>query len=116
MLLLCSNAIAQGPMNHGKWEEGHYSKPQTQPRIKEVNEFSETEISVEKKVAVFSNLPEKRKSAMAVVTDVAGDPIMQKAISPENNYIDLRRLSKGEMYFITIMYKNKSQKGFVVHL
>ncbi len=115
-MLAAFNANAQGPMSHGKWEENSRDKVGMQPQKQEANEFSETEMSVDHKVVTFSKLPEKRRSAMAVVTDAGGEAIIQKAISPENNYIDLRRLPKGEMYFITIMYRNKSQKGFVVHL
>ena len=117
MFLYGSNTLfAQGPMNHGKWEENRPAKNTSHKPAEETNEFSETEIAIQGKIVTFSNLPEKSRSVVAIVTDPTGEAILQKSISLQNNYLDLRRLSRGEMYFVTLVYKGKSRKGFVVHL
>lgn len=105
---------AQSAMSHGKWEENTHTK--TKVQVPETNEFTGTEMSVTKSIVTFSDLPELSKQIWAIVTDANGEMMTQKRITPTVNYIDLGRLPKGEMYFISLMYKNKSQKGFVVHL
>jgi len=115
MLALFSHVNAQSAVSHSKWEENSRSKTASGTQ-QEPNEFDAAEIAVANKIVTFGGLPDVQKAAWAVVTDANGEQLVEKKISPQNNSIDLRRLSKGEMYFVTIMYKNKSQKGFVVHL
>jgi len=84
--------------------------------IQHDNEFANTEINVENRKVTFSELPDLKKATWAIVTDPAGTVMTQKRINPNDNSMDLHRLPKGEMYFVTLVYKNKSQKAFVLHL
>ncbi len=109
-----SNADAQSAMNHGNWESNTKSKSKAHQR--EPNEFDGTEMMVEERTITFANLPEVKKSAWAVVADASGEVMVQRKISSSENSMDVRRLSRGELYFVHIMYKDQSQKGFVLHL
>lgn len=114
MMAAVSAGRAQSAMSHGKWEENSHNKSRAQ--TEEANEFTGTEMSVTHKIVTFSDLPDLPKQTWAIVTDVNGEVVTQKRVTPTINYIDLGRLSKGEMYFVSLVYKNKSQKAFVVHL
>jgi len=84
--------------------------------IQQDNVFANTEISTDNGIITFSDLPELKKATWAIVTDPAGNLITQKRVNPAANILDLHRLPKGEMYFLTLVYKNKSKKGFVLHM
>jgi len=84
--------------------------------MQEPNEFTGTEISVEKKIVTFADLPDLPKPIWAIVTDANGEQVTQKRISAASNVMDLRGLHKGDLYYLTIMYKDKSRKAFVLHL
>ncbi len=107
-----SNAQAQTTASQAKWE----SSSNAQSAIQQDNEFANTEMNVENGRVTFSELPELKKATWAIVTDAAGAAVTQKRIAPNENTMDLHRLQKGEMYFVTLVYKNKSKKGFVLHL
>lgn len=108
------NVNAQSAMNHGNWESNTRTK--SKAHQKESNEFDRTEMTVEDRTISFANLPEVKKSAWALVTDASGEIIVQRKISPAYNSLDVRRLLRGELYFVHIIYKDQSQKGFVLHL
>ena len=85
--------------------------------IRQDNEYAVTEMSLtDNKIVIFSDLPNLKKGTWAVVTDANGEILSQKRIDPINNAIDVHRLPKGELYYVTLLYKNKSQKAFVLHL
>ena len=105
---------AQTTANQTNWADNSTSKPRGV--IQQDNEFANTEINVENRNITFSELPELKKPTWAIVTDPAGTVMTQKRINPNDNSMDLHRLPKGEMYFLTLVYKNKSQKAFVLHL
>jgi len=104
-----ANAQASG---HSKWEENGGSN---QLKIRQDNEFALTEISASGRVITFTDLPALTKPTWAVVTDVNGEVLSQRRISPSCNTMDLGRLPKNSLYFVTLMYRNKSQKAFTLN-
>ncbi len=107
-------AAAQPAMNHGNWETN--TSARSRAHQAEPNEFESTEMTVGERCITFSNLPEVKKAAWVVVTDASGELVTQRKISPADNTIGLRSLTRGELYFVHIMYKDQSRKGFVLHL
>ena len=83
---------------------------------KQDNEFAGTEISLRDGDVIFSGLPEVRGQIKAIVTNSSGEFIKQEKISQQYNIMDVRRLHEGTLYFITIMYKNKTKKAFTLNL
>ncbi len=102
---------AQATASAANWEDNSAHNT-----IQQDNEFANTEINVEHRRVAFSELPDLKKATWAIITDGAGNVMTQKRVTPADNSMDLHRLPKGEMYFVTLVYKNKSQKAFVVHL
>ena len=120
LLIICTiladlnNANAQiAPgMSHNRWEEHNsHHKAITVP----ANEFANTEMSVNSYTITFSDLPAIHKPAYAIITNAEGDFIKQAKITPEQNTIETRRLRAG-LYFVTIVYRNKSKKAFTLNL
>ena len=83
--------------------------------IKQSNEFENTEISLREGEVIFSGLPDQPKVIMAVITNSEGEFIKQMKISPQNNIMNVRDLREGRLYFITIIYRNKSKKAFTLN-
>ncbi len=98
---------------HGKWEDNDNSR-KVAPMSE--NQFIGNEIATTNRLVTFTDLPVLSKQIWAVVTNPEGEIMAQKKVSPKDNTIDLRRLSKGELYYVTLVYKNKSKKAFVLHL
>lgn len=114
MLVATTGTIkAQTVASNDNWENNSNRRS---GMIQQDNEFANTEINVENRRVSFSELPELKKATWAIVTDPAGTVMTQKRVTPNDNSMDLHRLPKGEMYFLTLVYKNKSQKAFVLHL
>ena len=82
---------------------------------KQGNEFANTEISLREGEVIFSGLPDQPKAIMAVITNSEGEFIKQMKISAQNNIMNVRDLHEGRLYFITIMYRNKSKKAFTLN-
>ena len=82
---------------------------------KQSDEFVNTEISLRDGDIIFSGLPEMRGQIKAIVTNSSGEFIKQAKISQQDNIMDVRRLHEGTLYFITIMYKNKTKKAFTLN-
>jgi hypothetical protein len=78
--------------------------------------FSATEMTVEKKIIAFHHLPDLSQEISAVITDADGAVVAQKELSRINSMMDVRSLKKGKLYFVTLYYNNKSEKGFTLHL
>lgn len=110
--MACAHAQSAG-MSHGRWEENNRSSRHTE--IAQDNEYANTEIVVENRMAAFADLPDMPKATWAIVTDANGEVITQKRVTPTNNSMSLRMLSRGELYYVTLIYRNKSKKGFVLH-
>lgn len=79
------------------------------------DDFAGTDMAADANSVLFSDLPDYQKPIQAIITDANGEIITQKRISITNNTMDVHRLPKGELYFVTLMYKNKSRKAFVLH-
>ena len=115
LLVAAANTIqGQTMANQTNWTDNNNIK--SKGAIQHDNEFANTEINVENRKVTFSELPYLKNPAWAIVTDPAGTVMTQKKVNPKDNMMDLHRLPKGEMYFLTLVYKNKSQKAFVLHL
>lgn len=115
MLVFAGMALAQNP---GAAESSWEGNDNNNHKIisKQGNEFTGTEISRRDGEVIFSGLPECSKLVWAIITNSEGDFIKQMKISPENNIMNVRGLHAGKLYFITIMYKNKSKKGFTLSM
>ena len=113
LLAAVTEARAQTMATSTAWENDN---PRAATKIQQDNEFANTEINVEGRKLSFSDLPDLKKPTWAIITDAAGTQMTQKRVTPQDSGMDLRHLPKGEMYFLTLVYKNKSQKAFVLHL
>jgi len=113
ILIICALFISTGSVygQAGNWKENNANG-----EIRHDNEFANTEMSTSGREITFSDLPELKKTVWAIITDPDGNRVTQKRIDPTNNVMDVHKLPKGAMYFVTLMYKNKSQKAFVLHL
>lgn len=115
MLLCTIQAVhAQPSADRSNWEDN--DRVYHQPKSTQDNPFVNTEMAEFKKVITFSDLPEVKKPIWAIVTDPQGEVMAQKRVSPASNSFDVRRLSKGELYYVTLVYRSKSKKAFVLHL
>ena len=74
------------------------------------NEFSATEMAVLERSVEFTDIPE-----MPVITDAEGEIIKQSRISPDNNKVNIYGMAKG-MYFVSLVYKNRTMKAFVLQI
>jgi len=111
MLVLNCIAHAQTPgASETAWENSD-NKTVSKP----ANEFASTEMSMQNGQVMFSGLPDLTKSIWAVVSDSKGEVIKQVKVSPQSNTMDIHNLHSGELYFVTLMYKNKSKKGFTLN-
>lgn len=91
-------------------------KPQNTSGAELLNsEFSNSEMTVENKHINFSGLPDLKKNVSVVITNTDGDVVKEGRINKENTSIDIQKLRKG-MYFVTLVYKESSRKGFVLHV
>ena len=107
---LASNAQA---MNNSKFEESKSANEQV--AVHHDNLFSKTELSKNGMVISFSSLPQTTKPTWAVLTDAEGNELIRRKVSPADNTMEVKKLTSGGMYFVTLVYRNKSQKGFVLH-
>ena len=111
MLVLNCMAHAQTPGAKETAWENNDSKTVSKP----ANEFAGTEMSMQNGQVMFSGLPDLTKAIWAVVSDSKGEVIKQVKVSPQSNTMDIHNLHSGELYFVTLMYKNKSKKGFTLN-
>lgn len=84
-------------------------------RTVHVNEFSNTEMTINDGIISFSDLPDLKHPINAVVTNTDGEQVRQARISPQQNTLNIKRLHKG-LYFVTLIYKTHSKKGFTFNL
>jgi len=113
-LLLAGVHHAQAQTSeHGKWEDNDNSRKVV---MTSENEFAATEMGQQGRLITFTDLPVLKKATWAIVTNPEGETMTQKRVTPNDNSMDLRRLAKGELYYVTLVYKNKSKKAFVLHL
>jgi len=102
--------MAAGPTRENSTKSNSSVEPQHD------NEFANTEVNTDHGKITLTELPELKKATWAIVTDATGTVVTQKRVRATDNTVDLHRLPKGEMYFLTLVYRNKSKKGFVLHL
>jgi len=84
-------------------------------RTVHVNEFSNTEMTIKDGVITFSDLPDLNHPINAVLTNADGEQVRQARIAPQQNTLNIKRLPKG-LYFVTIVYRSHSKKGFSFNL
>ena len=108
-----ANAQTFAGTTHNQWEDNDNShhKMSSAP----INEFVNTEMSVNNKTILFSGLPAVKKPVNAIITNGEGEFIKQARITPEQNSMDIAKL-RGGLYFVTIIYRNKSKKAFTLNL
>ncbi len=113
ILALATAAKAQTGMYANKWE-GNDKVRHTRVSAKETNQFADVQMDISNSAISFSNLPDMSKAYCAMITNGEGEFIKQKRITPDDNQVSVNRLGKG-LYFVTIVYKNKGQKTFVMN-
>lgn len=106
VMLALYTANAQTAAN-GKREERS-----TQAKSTDGDEYAGTGIALRKRKIVFTDLP---RATQVVITDSKGEMVKEARVSPADMAIDIHNLDKGT-YFIKLMYKGESRKGFVLNL
>ncbi len=115
MLALTGFAHAQtATPKESAWEDNENNDQRAVTR--QGNDFAGTEMSLNQGKVTFTGLPELPRPTWAVVTNSTGDFLKQSRVSPQNNTMDVSRLHEGNLYFVTIVYKNKSKKAFTLNL
>ena len=82
--------------------------------VQPYSEFDAVEMATEDGWLSFSSLPPIRGAIYAIVTNGDGEQMKQVRISGEYNTVDVHRLHKG-LYFITVVYRNKGRKTFMLN-
>ena len=120
LVIICSMLACTGlanaqttAMSENSWEGG--DNTYRRALITEPNDFEGMTMSFSDGKAIFSGIPQFKRSVWAIVTNGEGDFIKQMKITPEENVMDLHRLHKG-LYFVTIVYRTKSKKAFTLNL
>ncbi len=113
ILSAASPLYAQSPMTHNQWEENNDNK---RVAVQQDNQYANTEMTMENKRITFSDLPEVKHGTMAVISNSEGEILSQRRVDPTNNSMDIHWLQKGELYYVTLVYKSRSKKGFVLHI
>ncbi len=67
-------------------------------------------------IITFAGLPQLTKPIRVVVTDAQGNIDIDRKISSVSNTIDIQTLKEKSLYFVTLMYKNRSKKAFVLNM
>lgn len=115
IILLCvlafgtTAAFAQ-TSDHSSYAPIKYKKPAK--TVTHDARFEATEMSFSDGILSFSNIPTLAKDPWAVVTDENGEMIKQGRIT-NNSALDVHKLSKG-LYFVSIVYRDRTEKGFVL--
>ena len=115
MLAACTIAKAQAPADVFYGDDATNTKKTNYKPPTEDNEFANTEMSMSNRTISFSDLPTLTKPTWAIITNGAGEQVKQMRVSKDNNAMDLRHLQQGT-YFVTLVYKNKSKKAFVLEV
>ena len=79
------------------------------------NEYANTEMVYQHKTVSFTDLPTLPRPTWAIITDGAGQQIKQMRVTSEKDELDTHRLQQGT-YFVTLVYRNKSKKAFVLQV
>ncbi len=119
-ILSCALLTAAGLTNAQTPSNSDQSKTETgtgMPTSMNVtaNEFAKVEMTIKDRKAIFTGLPEEKNKAYVILTNSAGETINQAVISPERNEFKLGNLPN-DLYFVTIVHKNKSRKAFTVKI
>ena len=93
--------------------DGAGSRKKVKALESRTNEFTGTEITSNSESAIFSHLPDMHKATWAVITNEEGETLKSARVSPASNAIDIHKLDKG-IYCVTLVYRNKNQKAFVL--
>lgn len=111
MVAFAGAAHAQAPAaNEKESNDNNY-----QARNKQVDEFANTEMKFREGEVLFTDLPELNGKIWAIVTNSDGEFIKKAQISQQENTLSTSNLRNGALYFITIMYHNKSKKAFTLN-
>ena len=109
LALLVASGVANAQNTNVNPKHNNYKRE----TAAEENDFANTEMVLHSESIDFVDVPEMPKSIWAVITDAEGEMIKQGRISSLNSNIDIHRMDKG-LYFVSIVYKNKTMKAFVL--
>jgi len=113
MLAIACTAHAQASATNENAKESNEANNWS--RHKQNDEFANTEMKFREGEVLFTDLPELPGKIWAIVTNSSGDFIKKAQISQQENTLSTSNLRNGSLYFITIMYHNKSKKAFTLN-
>lgn len=79
------------------------------------NAYANTTMTSGTQAITFSDLPDMPKPTWAIITNAQGESIRQARVSKDKNTVSIHNFQRG-LYFVTLIYHNKSQKGFVLNV
>ena len=120
LIISCAVLLAAGMANAQTPSNGEQSKNEsgmnTPTAVKvNTNEFANVEMTIKDRKAIFTGLPEEKDKAYVILTNAAGETINQAVITPQKNEFKIGNLPN-DLYFVTIVHKNKSRKAFTVKI
>jgi len=100
--------------SQSKWEESNTgNNPVT---LQQKQDFDNVEMTKDNHIITFAGLPQLTKPIRVVVTDARGNISIDRKISSVSNTLNIQSLEEKSLYFVTLMYKNRSKKAFVLNL
>lgn len=99
--------------SHNGYRDGWPASSTSEPAAE--IDYESTEMVLEANRIRFTDLPAMRKATWAIITNAEGEYIKEKRVFTSEDVIDVSRLKNG-LYFVTLVYRNKSKKGFVLHI
>jgi hypothetical protein len=108
--MFAATAFAQNSTDY--YSRGKQAKV-TKVKVAGVNVFDNMTMENNNGLITFGEVPAVDHNVFAVLTNADGEIIKQRKISQENTTFNTGELEKG-IYFVTIMYRNESKKGFIL--
>ena len=99
---------SQGNREESNTSNNHMPLPQNQ-------DFDNVEMTKSNHMLTFAGLPKLNKPIRVVVTDATGNITIDRIISSVSNTLNIQSLEEKSLYFVTLMYKNRSKKAFVLN-
>ncbi len=106
-----ANAQVSG---QSKWDETKAGNDRVS--LQQKQDFDNVEMTKSNHIITFAGLPQLTKPIRVVVTDAQGNIDIDRKISSVSNTIDIQTLKEKSLYFVTLMYKNRSKKAFVLNM
>ena len=99
--------------SQGKWDEIKAGNDRVS--LLQKQDFDNVEMTRSNHIISFAGLPQLTKPIRVVVTDATGNINIDRKISSVSNTLNIQSLEEKTLYFVTLMYKNRSKKAFVLN-